>query len=290
MYIEKYMKKKVFTLVELMLAMSIFAVLMLILMQIFGSTQDVWRKTGSKAESYESARIALNIIAEDLANAVYVEDYHGKSFHYYATKYYDSSEAKDGNSDYYDLFRGRLWFATKKPYTIDDGQKSLEVEVEYRLRANTSSENTDENVPTGLNLNKLEYYITTDSVVSISGVTTTLNGYDFRSNTNAHQTPASPNLRGILLDNVLSFSVIPLYITVSGGSSSPTSTPCGNFLPNMVMVSLTVLDNDNAVRNRYMNASTDEEKYQISRTFVRVIPIKRGQVYNTSNLNMPSSW
>ena len=52
---------------------------------------------------------------------------------------------------------------------------------------------------------------------------------------------------------------------------------------------MTVLDNDNAVRNRYLNASA-ADKAQISRTFVRVIPIKRGQVYNTSNLNMPSSW
>lgn len=267
MYMRKYMKKRSFTLVELMLAMSIFAVLMLILMQIFGSTQDVWRKTGSKADSCESARIALNIIAEDLANAVYVEDVSGKSFHYY---------------------QGQLWFVTKKPYTIDPGQKSLEVEVEYRLRANSSTENTDENVPSGLTLHKLEYYITTDSVVTISGSTTTLNGYDFKTDQNAHQTPSSQPLRGILLDNVLDFSVTPLFITVSGGSSI-NSTNCGNFLPNMVMVSLTVLDNDNAVRNRYLNASA-ADRAQISRTFVRVIPIKRGQVYNTSNLNMPSSW
>ena len=98
---KKDMKKRVFTLVELMLAMSIFAVLMLILMQIFGSTQDVWRKTSSKSESSESARIALNIIAEDLANAVYVDDPRGKSFHYY---------------------QGRLWFVTKKPYAIDANQ------------------------------------------------------------------------------------------------------------------------------------------------------------------------
>ena len=194
MYIEKYMKKKVFTLVELMLAMSIFAVLMLILMQIFGSTQDVWRKTGSKADSYESARIALNIISEDLANAVYVEDPRGKSFHYY---------------------QGQLWFVTKKPYTIDPGQKSLEVEVKYNLRANTSSENTDENVPTGLNLNKLEYYITTDSVVTVSGSTTTPNGYDFKTSTTAHTTPASPNLRGILLDNVIDLTNLVSHRSIS---------------------------------------------------------------------------
>lgn len=256
MYNEKHMKKKVFTLVELMLAMSIFAVLMLILMQIFGSTQDVWRKTGSKADSCESARIALNIIAEDLANAVYVEDARGKSFQH------------SGND---------LWFVTKKPYTIEPGQRSLEVEVKYHLRANTASENTEENIPAGLTLNKLEYYITTDSVVTLSGASTTLNGYDFKSNSNADNTPASPTLRGILLDNVLGFSVTPLYITVSPGGSVNSQT-CSNNLPNMVMISLTVLDNDNAIRNRYIAASASDRD-QISRTFVKVIPIKRGQVY-----------
>ena len=41
-------RKNCFTLVELMVSMSIFAVLMLILMRIFGSVQDVWRKNGTK--------------------------------------------------------------------------------------------------------------------------------------------------------------------------------------------------------------------------------------------------
>lgn len=251
---KKDMKKRVFTLVELMLAMSIFAVLMLILMQIFGSTQDVWRRTGAKAESSESARIALNIIAEDLANAVYVEDVRGKSFEH-------------SGSD--------LWFVTKKPYAIDPGQRSMEVEVKYHLRANTSAENTEENVPSGLTLNKLEYCITTDSVVTL-GASITPNGYDFRSNTNAHNTPASPTPRGILLDNVLSFSITPLYVTVSGSTVSTAN--CSNRLPNLVLISLTVLDNDNAVRNRYIGASA-ADKAQISRTYSKVVPIQRGQVY-----------
>ena len=259
-----------FTLVELILAMSIFAVLMLILMQIFGSTQDVWRKTGAKADSYESARIALNIITEDLNSAIYVSDVAGESFRY--------------------VGGDRLWFVTKKPYKIDAAQKSLDVEVLYRLRPYTATENTQEGIPVGLTLNKLEYYITTDAVVDYTATPANSKEYDFQTKTNAHSTVSPATPRGILLDNVISFTVSPLYIYKNGGNMG--SKGCGNLLPNMVMISAEVLDSDNAVRTRYLNAATANDKKLISRTFVRVIPIKRGQSYLISDVKLPSeiSW
>ena len=68
------LKTRYFTIVELIVAMAIFAILMLILMQIFSATQDVWRKTSEKSDSYESARSVLNIIAGDLQSAIYAEN------------------------------------------------------------------------------------------------------------------------------------------------------------------------------------------------------------------------
>ena len=59
--------------------MSIFAILMLLLMNIFSATQNVWRSSSAKASSAESARIALDIIARTLESAVYLPE---DSFHY----------------------------------------------------------------------------------------------------------------------------------------------------------------------------------------------------------------
>lgn len=63
--------KKNFTLIELIVAMGVFSLLMLVLMQFFGSAQKLWTTTSSKTETFESARIAMNLIANDIQNAYY---------------------------------------------------------------------------------------------------------------------------------------------------------------------------------------------------------------------------
>ena len=72
-------KKHNFTLLELAVAMSIFAILMLILMQIFGATQTVWRSTSAKATSYESGRTLLTLLSNAFENALYSTE--GKHFY-----------------------------------------------------------------------------------------------------------------------------------------------------------------------------------------------------------------
>ena len=76
---KKNHKKHHFTLLELAVAMSVFSILMLILMQIFGSTQTVWRSSSAKADVYESARTTLNLLSRSLENALYSTE--GKHFY-----------------------------------------------------------------------------------------------------------------------------------------------------------------------------------------------------------------
>ena len=76
---KKNHKKHRFTLLELAVAMSVFSILMLILMQIFGSTHTVWRSSSAKADVYESARTTLNLLSRSLENALYSTE--GKHFY-----------------------------------------------------------------------------------------------------------------------------------------------------------------------------------------------------------------
>jgi len=65
------MKKLKFTLIELMVAMAVFALLMASLMQFFGSAQKLWSLSSSKSEMFENARVALEMISRDLQSAYY---------------------------------------------------------------------------------------------------------------------------------------------------------------------------------------------------------------------------
>jgi len=60
-----------FTLVELVVAMAIFSLMMMVLINIFSSSQRVWSTTAARNEMFENARIALDIMSRDLQAAFY---------------------------------------------------------------------------------------------------------------------------------------------------------------------------------------------------------------------------
>ena len=183
------LKKSFFTIVELMVAMAIFAILMLILMQIFNSTQDVWKRTTVKSDSYENARIALNMIEADLMSAIYVDNPTGIGRSFYT----DNSTV--------------LWFPTIKPYLIDpENQKLKEVEVAYYL---DSTSYTDEISGLG-GLRRLKYSVRTDK-----------EGLTFRT---ATSTVSNKTDRGIILENILSWTIAPLYRNASN-NYKPVTDP-----------------------------------------------------------------
>ncbi len=69
-----HVRKSAFTLVELLVAMAVFSVLMLALMQFFGSAQKLWTYTARKVNMYEDARVAMDLMARDIQSAYYVKD------------------------------------------------------------------------------------------------------------------------------------------------------------------------------------------------------------------------
>lgn len=63
-----------FTLVEVMVAMGLFTIIMLIMLQFFSGAQRVWTDVERKNETYGDARIAMDMMATMLQSAYYSPD------------------------------------------------------------------------------------------------------------------------------------------------------------------------------------------------------------------------
>jgi len=71
-----------FTLVELLVAMSVLVVLMFMLFRFFGAAQTAWTTTSANTRVYENARVAMELISRDLRTAV-VSDQAGLQIPFY---------------------------------------------------------------------------------------------------------------------------------------------------------------------------------------------------------------
>lgn len=104
--------KHPFTLLEVLVSMGVFSLLMLALMQFFSAAQGVWEKSGSKSELFDSARIASQLLTDDLTSAFYGDQDH------------EMGDAAD-KYIFYKNTGSRLTFATQR-----GGGKGL-TEVDY---------------------------------------------------------------------------------------------------------------------------------------------------------------
>ncbi len=62
--------RKAFTLTETLVAVAIFALLMVILMQISGMISGAWRKSQAMADNYDQARLTLWLIEQDIQSMI----------------------------------------------------------------------------------------------------------------------------------------------------------------------------------------------------------------------------
>ena len=248
-------RRAFFTIVELIVAMSIFAILMLILMQIFSATQDVWRRTSQKSDASEMARTALDLLTTDLQSAIYINDFDGPSF------YYKQSSALDGR---------KLWFATTKSSLTENNQLSKNVEVEYVLTK------MDDSPKDGVDLYQLEYYVISDNYRDYG---TKNSEWDFDTNkTNPYVNNSSRKEKGILMDNITEFNISVLY----NGTNPPYRDEVTR-LPNSLQVTIQILDDNTAARQQYKKASADDKKL-IAKEFRRIIFPERNQRFVSSQI------
>lgn len=63
-----------FTLIELLVAMMVLAILVVTLLGLVDASTKLWRENSNRAEAYQEARAALDVISRDLGNRLKVND------------------------------------------------------------------------------------------------------------------------------------------------------------------------------------------------------------------------
>ena len=107
-------KKSYFTLLEVLVSMGVFSLLMLALMQFFSAAQGVWERTGNKAELFDSARTAMDILANDLACAYYERD-HDANYQFFSISSSDTTQVvfaakkEEGNTQLFYKWDSSSW-------------------------------------------------------------------------------------------------------------------------------------------------------------------------------------
>jgi hypothetical protein len=76
--------KKQFTMLELIVSMSVLTVMMIIMMEFFSSAQKAWIASSEQADIYDNARIALDLMTSNL-NAICYNDASNVNFYHPST-------------------------------------------------------------------------------------------------------------------------------------------------------------------------------------------------------------
>jgi type II secretory pathway pseudopilin PulG len=81
-----------FTLIELMAAMGVFAIIMFIVMSFFSAANKAWANCRERSEVFENARIAMDLISRDI-QCMYYEYEKIPFYHYPGTSAANDNEA-----------------------------------------------------------------------------------------------------------------------------------------------------------------------------------------------------
>lgn len=237
----KYAKTKIsrFTLLEMAVAMSIFAILMLILMQIFSATQAVWRSSSAKADTAASVRAALDLLEGGISSALPLDSNDaGKSCFFY-------DKNNQNSSNFF------LWFPTTLSFQMS-GAITKNVEEAYILDNNNLYVSFTKDTAT---MSKDNDDGTKETIKSL---------FDF-------QTTTVDSTRYLLLENVVSCN-FEIY------NSDYTNWNNTQKLPGIVIIELETLLDDEQIKNKYetlksssdyTNAS-DEQKREMRSSLTNV--------------------
>ena len=75
-------KKSRFTLIEIMLSMGVFLILLTLLLNFFSGTRQVWKNLRERNDSFEKARVAMDIVSDLLSTSVAGKDVPGFCYPY----------------------------------------------------------------------------------------------------------------------------------------------------------------------------------------------------------------
>lgn len=240
-------KRKIrqFTLVELLVAMAVFSVIMLVLMQFFNSAQRLWTASANKTEMFENARIAINLMARDLQCAYY--NFDEKTIRLF----------KQPSTT-------QIAFISSQPATPNTGDVSRLCEIQYRLNG------------TDIEINRVGDSDSNWDFTTQASWNTTLRGTSVPNPPNT-----SPNWEKVI-PNVVALS-ISCYKRDNTAWTEPGSGSSDIPYPYAVRIDLTLAGKDSIAKWTALGkpgSTTDGYKNTIGqtiRTFSRTVIIERGQ-------------
>lgn len=235
----KIYTKRSFTLIEIAVAMSIFAILMLIMMQLFGSIQSIWRRSYQKAVTAGDARFVNQLIRKTFSSPQTANNTYKALFYYQK----DPSKSKIDNPS--------LWLLSVHP--LNNQTTAYEIAF-YLNKKSTISGSTP---LYDLYANITSQADTTNYDATTSDTPWTTYGRD----------PGTGSFALLLLENVADFHIEPIPQTAASSGSGTTE------VPKRIQVTLTLLENPE-MAERYSQATDDEVKSQYTRTYTLILERK----------------
>ena len=242
------MNRRAFTLLELLVAMSVLAVLVVMLMGMVDSATKLWRANENRVESYREARAALNLMVSDLkaifpsTNAVY-----------FSTNAAAEFEASDED--------GKIFFLAALPITAQDSDSKSDLcEVGYYLKYGRSSLSSAKQETYSLYRYFKESNKTFTNLVNPSGLFT-------HTTTNVE----------LLARNIPSFK-LNYYRVAADGVISPWVSGGAQARPDFVEIQITALNNEVAKRLTQSNEWKNTNASGVAgnrRTFTARVPISQ---------------
>lgn len=259
---------KTFTLVELMVSLFLFAGIMALLMQYFSSAQKVWMGSSAKSELFENARVALDLIENDLLCAYYSYGHDNTKIFFYP----QGAQSQVG------------WAALRPAPPFKGGVSSI-CEVQYKRDPSTAR----------LLMNVVGDVLSTGSANSYWDVTTfdvavtsSSNPFTTLDDSIYDPTESSPDPDGWceVIPYVADFNFV---LKSKADATIPSDTGANflaqaNKLPYTVTVNLTLVDRDSVAKFlakggsvSALGTTTDSLIVNAKRTFTRQVTIERGQ-------------
>lgn len=256
-------RRAAFTLLELLVAMTVLAILVVMLMGLVDSATKLWRQNETRVDAYREARAALNVISEELRSLVA-----STNLDYFSTNVVGLA----GNSD---PAAARLFFlATLSPAAQPAGSKSTVCSVGYFLRwarqnANFGGISAADPTPEGRHLFRSFY----PSDLTYSNLVQTNPPLRDLAEPTAQGAPSAE----ILARNICAFEV--KCYTTNGATAAQKYTawtPASGATPQLIEVRLTAIPDELARRLDGKQADWTTNSSQVKqqmRTFVSRISI-----------------
>jgi prepilin-type N-terminal cleavage/methylation domain-containing protein len=214
-------KKSGFTLLEMLVAMAVTAILLVLLLNMLDSGAKLWRTNENRVDSYREARAALGIMSRDLQNALASTN---SQFLLNADAFdgLPSSAVKDSNS------AGAVFFLAALPVNAQESSNKSDVcQVGYFLAFDRTGASTNQS------LNLYRYFRSSDATFT-----------NLTANTLFQNATIGAAGEELLARNITGFQITAYSWTTNSALTIFTT----NTLPDLVEIRVSAINQETAKR------------------------------------------